>query len=131
LDDSYVRIDNELEFDWSEMYPNAAEEIPNNIPEPWGNEVQMIVLVDADHAGDKITRRSRTGVLIYLNHSPIQWYSEKQNSVETSTLGSEFSALRMAVELTKGMWYKLRMMGVPIDGPAHFRVDNMSVVSNT
>jgi hypothetical protein len=43
------------------------EEIQLNIPEARGNEVQMIVFVDADHAGDKMTRRSQTGVLIYLN----------------------------------------------------------------
>jgi hypothetical protein len=120
LDDSYVKIDDELEVDWSEFYPNAHEDIPINTPEPQGNAVQMIVFVDADHAGDKMTRRSRTGVLIYLNRSPIQWYSKKQNSVETSTFGSEFSALRTAVELTKAMHYKLQMMGIPLDGPAHF-----------
>jgi hypothetical protein len=48
-----------------------------------------------------------------------------------STFGSEFSALRTAVELTKGMRYKLRLMGIPLDIPAHFRVDNMLVVYNT
>lgn len=29
------------------------------------------------------------------------------------------------------MRYKLRMMGVPVSGHAHMRVDNMSVVKNT
>jgi hypothetical protein len=56
LDNSYVHIDNELEADWSVCYPNAMEEIPVNIPEAQGNEVQMIVFVDADHDGDKMTR---------------------------------------------------------------------------
>jgi hypothetical protein len=93
LDDSYVRIDDELECGWSGFYPNAREDIPNNVPEPRGNEVQMIAFVDADHAGDKITRRSRTSVLIYLNRSPIQWHCKKHNSVETSMFGSEFTAL--------------------------------------
>jgi hypothetical protein len=66
-----------------------------------------------------------------LNRAQLQWFSKKQNSVETSTFGSEFAALQTAVELTKAMRYKLRMMGIPIDCPAHFRVDNMSVVHNT
>ena len=78
-----------------------------------------------------VTRRSRTGVLIYLNCSPILWHSKKQNSIETSAFGSEFIALKTGVELVKGLRYKLRMMGVPIDGPANARVDNMSVVFNT
>jgi hypothetical protein len=122
MDDSFICITDELSLDWSELYPEAKEEIPASIPEPRGNQVQMIVFVDADHVGDKMMRRSRTGALLYRNCAPIQWLSKKQNSVETLTFGSEFVALRTP---------KLRMMGIPIDGPAHFRVDNMSVVYNT
>jgi hypothetical protein len=33
--------------------------------------------------------------------------------------------------MVKGLRYKLRMMGVPLDGHAHLRVDNNSVVCNT
>jgi hypothetical protein len=91
----------------------------------------MIDFVDSDHAGDLLTRRSRTGVLVYLNRAPIIWYSKKQNSVESSTFGSEFMALKTATEIVKGLWYKLRMTGIPIDGATHMRVDNMSVVNNT
>jgi hypothetical protein len=40
-------------------------------------------------------------------------------------------ALKTAIEMVKGMRYKLRMMGIPLDGHAHVRVDNMSVVVNT
>ena len=59
------------------------------------------------------------------------WHSKKQNSIETSTFGSEFVALKTAVEIIQGMRYKLRMMGVPIEGPTNVRCDNMSVVYNT
>jgi len=34
--------------------------------------------------------------LIYLNKSPIMWLSMKQNSIETSSFGSEFTALKVA-----------------------------------
>ena len=70
------------------------------------------------------------GVLIYLNRAPIIWYSKKQNSVETSTFGSEFTALKTGIEMIKGLQYKLQMMGIPIEGLAHVRKDNMSVVNN-
>jgi hypothetical protein len=93
--------------------------------------MQMTIFVDADHAGDTMTRRSRTGVFVNLNRSPIMWFSKKQNSVETSTFRSEFIALKTGVEMVKGLWYKLRMMGIPLDGHTHVRVDNMSVVKNT
>lgn len=130
FDDSYVPIDEGPQEDFSEFYPNASEDIPPNAPEARGKAVQMIAFSDSDHAGDLLTRRSRTGVLIFLNRSPIIWYSKKQSAVETSTFGSEFMALKTATDLVKGLRYKLRMMGIPIEGPAHIKVDNMSVFNN-
>ena len=46
---------------------------------------------------------------LYLNRAPIDWYSKRQNSVETLTVGSEFMVLKikMAVETIKGLHYKL------------------------
>ncbi len=87
------------------------ESIPLNAPEPRGNPMLMSCFVDADHAGNKITRRSHTGIIIFCNHAPILWYSKRQNTVETSTLGSEFIATRLAVELIEGLRYKLCMFG--------------------
>ena len=77
----------------------------------------MSCFVDADHARCQATRRSQTGVLIYVNHAPILCYSKRQNTVEISTFGSEFVAARIAVEMVEGLRYKLRMMGVQVDGP--------------
>ena len=90
----------------------------------------MNAFVDANHAGNKLTRRSHTGIIIYLNCSPILWYSKAQSTVESSTFGSEFVAMRIMVELLESMRYKLRMMGIPIDGPANVFCDNKSVVTN-
>ena len=55
--------------------------------------------VDANHDVDKVTRRSQTGILIFCNRAPILWFSKIQSSVESSTFGSEFMALKNAVEL--------------------------------
>jgi hypothetical protein len=87
----------------------------------------MNVLVDANHNGDKLNRHSHTGILIYLNRSPTVWYSKSQKTVETSTFGSEFVALRVATELIKALRYKLHMFGVPIDGATSVLVDNEMV----
>jgi hypothetical protein len=130
FDDSYVQLEDEVKHDWTVLYPDAKEAIPSNMWQPRGKPVQEIVFADSDHAGDLVTRRSRTGILYYLKRSPIVWYTKKQNSVETSTFGSEFKALQSAVEMIKGMRNKLRMMGIPLDGHAHVHVDNMSVVIN-
>ena len=107
------------------------EDLPSNAPEPRGKSVQINCFVDADHAGDKITRRSQTGILIYLNQTPIIWFSKKQNTVESSTFGSEFVALRIATEKIIALRYKLRMFGVPLDGPAQVFSDSESVVKNS
>jgi len=40
-------------------------------------------------------------------------------------------ALKTAMEMVIGVRYKLRMMGVPIEGPTRFCMDNTSVVNNT
>jgi hypothetical protein len=119
------------EVDWSENYPEAAEPIPVNRPEPRGNMVSMSCFVDADHAGCKETRRSHTGILLFVNRAPIAWYSKRQNTVESSTFASEFIALKTAIDLIEGVRYKLRMMGIPLDGPTSLFCDNESVVKNS
>ena len=84
------------------------------MPELKGKVVKMTVYFDTDHAHDLETRRSVTGVLLMLNHTPINWYSKRQSTVETSTYGSELIAARIATELTIAMSYKLRRLGAPI-----------------
>ena len=69
-------------------------------------------------------------ILIFLNWSPIVWYSKWQNTMETSTFSSEFIAMRMAVEHIKALRYKLRMFGIPIEGPTHVFCDNEAVFKN-
>ena len=62
---------------------------------------------DASHAGCKLTRRSQTGIIILLQGAPIVWYSKKQQTVEASTFGAEFVALRVACEMNDALRYKL------------------------
>ena len=63
--------------------------------------------------------------------APIAWLSKKQATIETSVFGAEFVAMKIGVEHIRALRYKLRMMGVPIDGPAYVYGDNMSVIHNT
>jgi len=39
--------------------------------------------------------------------------------------------MKTAVEMAEGLRYKLRMMGVPINGPCNVKADNMSMVTNS
>jgi hypothetical protein len=40
-------------------------------------------------------------------------------------------ALKTGAEIVQDIRYKLKIMGIPLEGPAHMRVDNMPVVNNT
>jgi hypothetical protein len=117
--------------DWRDFYGDVIEELPPNMPEPKGQPVVVSCFVDANHAGNVITRRSHTGILIYVQNAPIIWFSKRQNTVESSSFGSEFVALRAAKDMVVALRYKLRMFGVPIDGPANVFCDNNGVVKNT
>jgi hypothetical protein len=45
-----------------------------------GEHVVMTCFVDADHAGCKETRGLHSGILMFVNRTPILWYSKRQNS---------------------------------------------------
>jgi len=100
------------------------------MPEPLGSPVVIASYVDANHAGNLANRRSHTGILVYVNNALILWYSKRQNTVESSSFGSEFVALRIATELIEALQYKLRMFGVPVEDPTNVYCDNKSVVIN-
>jgi hypothetical protein len=100
------------------------------MPEPLGKSVDISCFVDANHAGNVITRRSHTGILIFVQNALIMWYSKKQNTVESSTFGSELVALRIARDLLVALRIKLKMFGVPINGLLNVFCDNQGVVYN-
>ena len=87
--------------------------------------------VDADHAADTVTRRLRTGFLIHLNCATVYCFSKNQTSVDSSSFGSEFVAMKQCCEYLRGIRYKLRMMGIPCEGPTYISGDNQSILENT
>ena len=119
------------EYHWNDFYQDAKERLPSDMPPPRGRLVSTHCFVDSDHAGDKVTGTSQTGILMFLNHEPIIWYSKRQNTVETSTFGSKFIAMKTAVEQIKSLRYNLRMVGVPLEGPTNVFCNNEAVFKNT
>ena len=101
------------------------------MPEPCSFGFMMKAYVDANHATDSITCKSRSGFLVFLNSAPIYWMSKKQMSMTTSSFGSEFTAMKQCTEYVWGLRYKLHMMGIPCDDPAYIFGDNQSVLANT
>lgn len=120
--------------DFLQDYPDASEEIDPSLPEPFGPPLQTTILVDSDHAHDKKTRRSLTGLLAFVGSTPISWFSKRQGSIASSTYAAEFSALRTATEEAINIRYMLRCLGcnLPSDGshPTQVFGDNLSVILN-
>jgi hypothetical protein len=133
FDPTYPAVDmgTFIKTDWKSMHGDAKEMIPSDAPFNRGNEVDLLLFVDSDHAGEQFTRRSRTGFVIYLNMAPIVWFSKRQPTVESSVFGAEFVAMKNGIETCRGLRYKLIMMGVALSGPTFVSGDNMSVVHNT
>ena len=113
------------------FYLYAREAIPDYALIPRGKAIQINAFVDVDHVGNKVTRRSHTVFIIFINMAPIYWYSKRQNSVETSTFSSEMVALRIVSEKIVGSRYKLRMFEIPVDGYANAFCDNEAVNKST
>ena len=79
------------------------EAIPPNMHKPRGSSVSTHCFVDANNVGNNLTRRSQTGILIFVNKASIIAFSKLQNTVETSTFSSKFKALKNAVELVESL----------------------------
>ena len=132
FDPQHPKVDERAfkEYDWYDFYQDAKERLLSDMPPPHGRLVLTHCFVDSDHTGDKVTCRLQTGILIFLNRAPIIWYSKRQNTVETSTFGNEFIAMKTAVKQIESLRNKLRMFGVPLEGPTNVFCDNEAVFKN-
>ena len=101
------------------------------MPEARGHGVIVTCFVDANHGGNLKDRKSQTGVLVFINKAPIHWYSKSQTTVEASTFGAEFCAMKTAVEMIEYLRYKLRIFGILINGSANIYCDNETMTKNT
>ena len=87
-------------------------------------------IYDASHAPCLVTRRSVTGVILMLNNFILRCTSKRQNTVESATYSAEMVAGRLAVEQVMNIRYKLRMLGVPVEGASVLLGDNQSVITS-
>ena len=86
-------------YDWEEsVCGKVTEHLPEDAPTPKGKHVVTISYHDANLHHNVITGRSVTGVLHFLNKTPVDWCSKKQAAVETAAHGSECSSARTCAE---------------------------------
>ena len=75
-------------YDWMQtIYGKGKEDFPPNMPTPKGKPVRTTSHVDANLLHCKLTGRSLTGILHFLNQTPSAWFSKRQATVETATYG--------------------------------------------
>jgi hypothetical protein len=77
-----------MRYEWIDyVYGPISEKLPHDMPIPRGKSVRTTTYQDANLMHDLVTGRSMTGILHLMNQTPIQWFSKKQNVVETATYG--------------------------------------------
>ncbi len=119
------------EHRWEKLqYGLAKEELPQNQPLPKGKPVRISAWFDANLYHDLVTGRAAMGHVIQLNQTPVHWKSKKQTTVETATYASEFIAGRVCAEEVIAIRYELRMLGIPVDGPAWLFGDNKAMIDS-
>ncbi len=120
------------EYDWAKtVYGEVKERKPHDAPTPKGKYVVTTTYKDANLYHDLMTGRAVTGVLHFVNQTPIDWYTKKQETVETATYGSEFAAARTAIQQIAGLRQSLQYLGVPIRESSYLFGDNESVVKSS
>ena len=65
-----------------------------------------------------------------MNSASIYWLYKKQKSVKTSSVGSDFIAMKICCEYLRGLRYRLRMMGIPDRNPVYIYGDIQLVLWN-
>jgi len=118
----------ETGFDWFCICGKVKELVPKGLRELKGKSVSSAFFVGANLGHDKVTGRSCSQFLAMLNLTPIDWFSELQNTVETATHGSDFCVARQAIDKISADRHKLRALSAPLDGPACMFGDNKPVV---
>jgi hypothetical protein len=83
---------------------------------------------DSDWAGDKDSRRSVSGFILFLMGVPIMWRSRAQKSVALSSSESEFYAMAESVKEIKFVVQVLESMGIEMELPVVVRVDNVGAI---
>lgn len=68
----------------------------NNVTEKSENKAEhkdIVIVVNADWAGDKTSRKPTTGFVVLWKKGPIFWQSQKQSTVALSSAEAEYIAI--------------------------------------
>jgi hypothetical protein len=90
--------------------------------------LNLTVYCDSDYAGDKETRISVAGYIMYLCGAPISWRSKAMKSVTLSSSEAEYVSLSEAAKEVKFVIQVIESMGIDVQKPITIRVDNVGAI---
>ncbi len=96
------------EYEWARsVYGKAEDVLDPSAPDPFGKSVLPTSGVNANLYHCQATGRVLTTCLHSINNTPSDWYSKKQNTVETTIYDSEFVDIKFAkAQITVHYWIK-------------------------
>ena len=74
------------------------EDIAENAPEPLGKRIVPTHYFYTSLMYDMLSGKAVTGVCMFYNKTPVDWYSKQQSTSETATYGAEFLSGRKFFE---------------------------------
>ena len=89
------------------MYGEREKESFKGLPEPKGTMARVATFIDSGLYHCRVTGKASTGMIQFVNQTPVDWGAWKQATVETATYSSEFVAARMGVDKTIDLQYTL------------------------
>ena len=111
--------------DWkNSVYGDVNELMPTNAPESLEAPIILTHYVDANLYHYMLTGRSITGIINFINKTPIDLFSKKNNTGKIATYGSEFLAVCICVEQIIDLRTALRYLGFPIIWNSYVFGDN-------
>ena len=106
LDSRPLIIDDDLRCnsfhpDFLDDYPDATEDVGTDFPMAYGQELDTTVFFDADHGHDHVTRRSISGLIVFVGSTPVIWISKQQDVLQQAY------TMRNSLSLCKLQWRRL------------------------
>ena len=90
--------------------------------------LELKVYCDSDFAGDKETRISVAGYIMYLCGVPITWRSKAMRHVTLSSSEAEYVSLSEAAKEVKFIIQVIESMGIKLKRPIEIKVDNLGAI---
>ena len=85
----------EPDFSWfkdnKQNWSNSVyEDKPKDAPKPLGKPVHLTSYFDANLMHDVLSGKAVTGILHFLNKTPVDWYCKKKNTSECATYSAKY-----------------------------------------